>query len=112
MSNLPVRDAWLLASVRERYGIGPRYILYFGGFDLRKNVPRIIQAYGKLPEPLRREYQLVIAGRYQHLGHPLLVDSADREPRFVRCQFGGGADQVEAGRWPARFGRGRPAGAG
>src|ERR671939_762334 len=70
----PVRDAWLLASVRERYGIGPHFILYFGGFDLRKNVPRLIEAYARLPEALRREYQLVIAGRYQNLGHPLFPD--------------------------------------
>ena len=63
----PVRDAWLLASVRERYGIAPRFVLYFGGFDMRKNVPRLIEAYARLPEALRREYQLVIAGRYQHL---------------------------------------------
>jgi glycosyltransferase involved in cell wall biosynthesis len=28
-SLFPVRDAWLLASVRERYGIGPRYICLF-----------------------------------------------------------------------------------
>src|SRR6266511_3083606 len=70
----PVRDAWLLAAVRERYGIGVRYILYFGGFDMRKNVPRIIDAYAQLPEALRREYQLVISGRYQHLGHPLFPD--------------------------------------
>jgi len=70
----PVRDAWLLGAVRERYGIGSRFILYFGGFDLRKNVPRLIEAYARLPEHVRREYQLVIAGRYQHLGHPLFPD--------------------------------------
>jgi glycosyltransferase involved in cell wall biosynthesis len=73
-SLFPVRDPWLLASVRERYAIGPRFVLYFGGFDLRKNVPRLIEAYARLPERLRREYQLVIAGRYQHLGHPLYPD--------------------------------------
>jgi len=60
--------------VRERYGIGSRFILYFGGFDMRKNVPRLIEAYAQLPEALRREYQLVISGRYQHLGHPLFPD--------------------------------------
>jgi glycosyltransferase involved in cell wall biosynthesis len=70
----PVRDAWLLASVRERYGIGSRFVLYFGGFDMRKNVPRLIEAYAGLPAGLRKEYQLVIAGRYQHLGHPLYPD--------------------------------------
>ena len=79
----PVRDAWLLAGVRERYGIGPRFILYFGGFDMRKNVPRIIEAYARLPEHLKREYQLVIAGRYQHLGHPLYPD-----PRVTVQQLG------------------------
>jgi glycosyltransferase involved in cell wall biosynthesis len=70
----PVRDAWLLANVRERYGVAPRFVLYFGGFDLRKNVPRLIEAYARLPAALRREYQLVIAGRYQYLGHPLYPD--------------------------------------
>ena len=70
----PVRDAWLLASVRERYGIAPRFILYFGGCDLRKNVPRLIESYARLPAALRKEYQLVIAGRYMHLGHPLYPD--------------------------------------
>lgn len=79
----PVRDAWLLKSLRERYGIGPRFVLYFGGFDLRKNVPRIIEAYSRMPERLRKEYGLVIAGRYQNLGHPLFPD-----PREVVAQLG------------------------
>jgi glycosyltransferase involved in cell wall biosynthesis len=70
----PVRDAWALANVRERYGIGSRFILYFGGFDMRKNVPRLIEAYARLPEHLGREYQLVVAGRYHNLGHPLFPD--------------------------------------
>jgi glycosyltransferase involved in cell wall biosynthesis len=78
----PVRDAWLLANVRERYGIAPRFVLYFGGFDMRKNVPRIIEAYSQLPEPLRREYQLVIAGRYQYLGHPLYPDPRETVRRL------------------------------
>lgn len=79
----PVRDAWLLKSVRERYGIGPRFVLYFGGFDLRKNVPRIIEAYSRMPERLRKEHGLVIAGRYQNLGHPLFPD-----PREVVARLG------------------------
>jgi glycosyltransferase involved in cell wall biosynthesis len=78
----PVRDAWLLANTRERYGIAPRFVLYFGGFDMRKNVPRIIEAYGRLPESLRREYQLVIAGRYQFLGHPLYPDPRETVRRL------------------------------
>jgi glycosyltransferase involved in cell wall biosynthesis len=78
----PVRDAWLLASVRERYGIGSRFVLYFGGFDLRKNVPRLIEAYSRLPATLRKEYQLVISGRYQYLGHPLYPDPRETVQRL------------------------------
>src|SRR5919202_3728931 len=52
----PVRDSWLLSAVRERYAIGERYVLYFGGFDLRKNVPRLIRAYAQLPSTLRERY--------------------------------------------------------
>lgn len=70
----PVNDAWLLGSVRERYNIGERYILYFGGFDLRKNVPRLIRAYARLPAEVRARYQLVVAGRLNQLGHPLYPD--------------------------------------
>jgi glycosyltransferase involved in cell wall biosynthesis len=72
----PIRDSWLLAAVRERYNIARKYILYFGGFDLRKNVARLIRAYVALPEPLRKEYQLVISGRLSHLlgQHPLYPD--------------------------------------
>jgi glycosyltransferase involved in cell wall biosynthesis len=72
----PIRDSWLLAAVRDRYNIARKYILYFGGFDLRKNVQRIIRAYAALPAELRAEYQLVISGRLNNLleGHPLYPD--------------------------------------
>ena len=60
----PVTDSWALSKVRERYSIGDRYVLYFGGFELRKNVLRMIRSYAALPERLRKEYQLVIAGQY------------------------------------------------
>jgi glycosyltransferase involved in cell wall biosynthesis len=49
---------------------------------MRKNVPRIIEAYSHLPEALRRDYQLVIAGRYQHLGHPLYPDPRETVRRL------------------------------
>jgi glycosyltransferase involved in cell wall biosynthesis len=70
----PITDCWLLSAVRERYNIGERYVLYFGGFDLRKNVPRTIRAYAQLPSSLREKYQLVVAGRLRHVGHPLYPD--------------------------------------
>ncbi len=34
-----------LAAVRQKYGLPERYFLYLGGFDVRKNVKSILQAY-------------------------------------------------------------------
>jgi glycosyltransferase involved in cell wall biosynthesis len=74
----PITDTRLIDKVRERYGIGERYILYFGGFDVRKNVDRVLQAYASLPESTRKAYQLVIAGRLHLLGSPLYPDPRPR----------------------------------
>src|SRR5712692_3382574 len=41
----PVTDPLVLADVRRRYGVGERYILYLGGLDQRKNVPKLVQAF-------------------------------------------------------------------
>ncbi len=74
----PISDGRMIESVRERYGIGPKYILYFGGFDVRKNVDRLLDAYAALPPSTRNEYQLVIAGRLLYPGHPLYPDPRQR----------------------------------
>lgn len=47
----------------QRLGITRPFILYTGGGDGRKNLPRLAQAYSMLPESLRNQYQLVMAGR-------------------------------------------------
>ena len=45
------------------YGIQSSFVLYTGGADDRKNLPRLIQAYAQLPTDLRKQHQLVFAGR-------------------------------------------------
>jgi glycosyltransferase involved in cell wall biosynthesis len=70
----PITDPRLLAGVRERYGIGERFILYFGGFDVRKNVLRLVRAYAQIRQRFDEPYQLVLAGRLRHIGHPLYPD--------------------------------------
>ena len=47
----------------DRLGIMPAYILYTGGADERKNLPRLLEAYALLPAEHRRRYQLVLAGK-------------------------------------------------
>ncbi len=50
-----------------RLGIGKPFILYAGGVDQRKNVPRLLEAYAGLDPALRAAFQLVLAGRtYPH----------------------------------------------
>jgi glycosyltransferase involved in cell wall biosynthesis len=58
----PVNDD-TLRSVRQKYGIGEKVILYVGTLQPRKNVDLIIKAYSKLRKENKIEHQLVIAGR-------------------------------------------------
>jgi glycosyltransferase involved in cell wall biosynthesis len=65
----PVEDPETLAAARERYGLGKRYILYVGGFDDRKNVGALIQAFARLlAEQEEPELQLMLAGDTARLG--------------------------------------------
>jgi glycosyltransferase involved in cell wall biosynthesis len=43
-------DAAHLAAVRARYALPPRFFLYLGGFDVRKNLAETIQAYRRYLE--------------------------------------------------------------
>jgi glycosyltransferase involved in cell wall biosynthesis len=63
-----VDDPVTLAQVREKYGLsGEPFLLYLGGFDVRKNVPRLLEAYSRLVQSLASGALcvpcLVIAGR-------------------------------------------------
>jgi len=49
--------------LREKFGIHRSFVLYTGGADERKNLPRLIQAYASLPASLRARHQLVFAGK-------------------------------------------------
>jgi len=80
----PVTDSQRLADVRARYGLKERYVLYLGGLDQRKNVPRLIQAfaqlYGKLGDP---HLQLLVVGNPDKQKGPLFPD-----PRPVAADLG------------------------
>ena len=49
-------------AVCRRVGISKSFVLYTGGADKRKNLHRLIQAYARLPEDVRKRFQLVFAG--------------------------------------------------
>jgi glycosyltransferase involved in cell wall biosynthesis len=52
-----------LKQVKNKYGIGKNYILYFGNFNPHKNVRTLLKAYSGLPREIKSQYQLVLGGR-------------------------------------------------
>lgn len=51
------------AQLLQKFGLNRPFILYTGGADERKNLPRLIQAYASLSAPLRAGHQLLLAGK-------------------------------------------------
>ncbi len=51
-----------LDRVRARYQLPERYVLYLGGFDVRKNIEALMQVYVWCGEAIGEEYPLVICG--------------------------------------------------
>lgn len=50
-------------ALRLKLGLSRPFVLYTGGADERKNLPRLIEAWSKLPAALRQAHQLLFAGR-------------------------------------------------
>jgi len=53
------------AAVKSRYGIPGRYILCVGNSNPHKNLDGLVKAYAGLPEGIKKEYSLVLAGAGQ-----------------------------------------------
>ncbi|HCE91166.1 MAG TPA: glycosyl transferase family 1 [Acidovorax sp.] len=47
-------------SLRQRYGLDRKFVMYTGGIDHRKNIEGLIRAYAKLSAPLRATHQLAV----------------------------------------------------
>lgn len=80
-----VDDPRRLAEVRRKYGLPPQFILYLGGFDVRKNLDTLFAAYKALPQvgvdPSL--YPLVVAGRL-----PSRHTSFQPDPRVLAGEHG------------------------
>jgi glycosyltransferase involved in cell wall biosynthesis len=76
----PSSDPTAVEHVRGKLGLPPRYLLYLGGFDVRKNVTRILQAFAHVDAT---EVQLVVAGRLPDRDTPFTPD-----PRRIVHELG------------------------
>ncbi|HTR81637.1 MAG TPA: glycosyltransferase family 1 protein [Bacteroidota bacterium] len=57
-----VSDRTALASVRSRYSLPEKFILYVGTIEPRKNIQAVAAAYRDLPPEIQSRYELVIGG--------------------------------------------------
>ncbi|WP_420629788.1 glycosyltransferase family 4 protein [Candidatus Leptofilum sp.] len=64
----PVTDEAVLTAVHQKHNITPPYLLYLSTLQPRKNLVRLIQAYGASNLP----HQLVLAGKPGWLSQPIL----------------------------------------
>jgi glycosyltransferase involved in cell wall biosynthesis len=62
------------AAVRARYDLPERYVLYLGGFDVRKNLATVIGAYRKAAPTIGETSRLVVAGRLPEEDTPFTPD--------------------------------------
>lgn len=60
---MPVQDPERRFQVKRGYRISGEYILYVGNLKPHKNLIRLLHAYSLLPEHIRKDFQLVIAGK-------------------------------------------------
>lgn len=92
----PVTDPAKLARVRARYGLPERFVLYLGGFDVRKNLARLMPAFAlataRRPD-LARDLCLVVAGSLPTADTPFTPD-----PRRLAAEAGV-ADRVRFVGW-------------
>lgn len=51
-----------VSAVGQKHGIGKPFVMYAGGFDPRKNLVALIEAYSALPAVVRAGHQLVMVG--------------------------------------------------
>jgi glycosyltransferase involved in cell wall biosynthesis len=57
-------DTWdEIATVLKKYRLPNSYVLYLGGYDVRKNLAALLHAFTWVVKTLGQEYPLVLAGR-------------------------------------------------
>jgi glycosyltransferase involved in cell wall biosynthesis len=73
-----VEDPAVAGEVRERHGLPERYVLHVGQVSRRKNLPRLIAAFGSVAGD-RPELGLILAGRLSY-GAEETLEARDASP--------------------------------
>ena len=73
-------------AVKRRYGLSRAFVMYTGGFDLRKNIDGLIRAYAQLSSAIRRTRQLAVVCA--------AADNERRKMGALASSLGLGPDEV------------------
>ncbi|GAB4495023.1 MAG: glycosyltransferase family 1 protein [Anaerolineales bacterium] len=88
----PIDDTAILDAAARKYALPPKFILFVGLLEPRKNLPALLRAYTRLA-PLAPETALVIVGRTGWMTQAIL----DQTPAHLhpRIHFTGYVDQAD-----------------
>lgn len=85
--------------VLEKYGLdSKKYIFYVGGFDVRKNVGALLQAYGRMVSRLPKKSQapmLALGGTFHPHLVPLVTD-IEKEAKEVCLGYGIESEKIKS----------------
>jgi glycosyltransferase involved in cell wall biosynthesis len=84
-----ITDCAALEKIRKKHDLPGKFVLYVGTLEPRKNVGRLAQAYAKLPDHLRNEYALVLAGAPGWFSEDIIreIDSLNLPERIRRIGY-------------------------
>ena len=63
-----------ITAVKEQYQLPDQFILYIGGYDVRKNITTLLRAFAQLDASQRQAYPLVLAGTLPSINTRLWPD--------------------------------------
>ena len=68
-------ESWQqVVEIKQKYNLPERFVLYLGGYDVRKNVKALLHAYTWVSATLADQYPLVLAGKLPVEDTPFFPD--------------------------------------
>jgi len=79
----PAKTWQQLVEIKQKYNLPENFVLYLGGYDVRKNVSALLHAYTWVSATLGDQYPLVLAGRLPETDTAFFPD-----PRRIARELG------------------------
>lgn len=93
------RPADQVRATLRRLGLSPGYVLYFGNIEPRKNLARLVRAYGAVDVDLQRQHPLVLAGSNSWSAEEIereIANAQSRKHNVVRLESRVSDDDIPA----------------